>query len=174
MCQMELRTLSNLCNDQAGVQNPRLSMRKDPDVQRGECFAQHHPARGSSKLAGFNSHALNTLLFPLNTVGLRIFQLVLKKYPDEKIAMLWKTARIRDRYANIFPACTGKGISCSLRLPRSSGSVASAEKPSELLAFCIPEAALIRKQLLLGPKTSSLVGTKPPECQSYLDLLQLC
>lgn len=109
MCEMELRTLSNLCNDQAGVQNPRLSMRKGPDVQRGECFAQHHPARGSSKLAGFNSHALNTLLFPLNAVGLRIFQLVLKKYPDEKIAMLWKTARKQGQVCKHFPSLHRKG-----------------------------------------------------------------
>lgn len=63
-------------------------MRKDPDVQRRECLAQHHPARVSSKLAGFNSHALHALLFPLNTGGLWIFELVLKKYPDEKITAM--------------------------------------------------------------------------------------
>lgn len=114
----------------------------------------------------------DTALFLLNTVQPWILELVQKTYPDEEIVLPRKIAR-KQRQVYVFPACTGKGVRCSVRLPRCPVSAASMEKPLELLAFCFPEASLVQKQLLPDLKISSPVGTKPPECQSSSDLLQL-
>lgn len=146
----------------------------ESDVQRGEC-----PPRDAQQ--GFNQSLLVSdpmlrycvISFEhCAAMDLKTGPKNLKTYPDEEIVLSRKTAR-RQGQVYVFPVCTGKGVRCSVRLLQCPVSAASMEKPLELQAFCFPEASLVQKQLLPDLKISSRVGTKPPECQSSSDLLQL-